>query len=208
MRPVRLLRLRAGEGIRAEVVEVQGRGVGGQEQRLGREGVQKTRRVDLGTGAARATNQGSIRWSYTLWERRRVDSHLRIANDGYLRAHLPRPRRRRLEQAVGAGREEDFAIRAEIYASTAPFVPFGAPRRLDLAEPILRRRRAVLAAVACDGGQAKGVDVAGREPDGEDGLGGVDGLGEEVGGEGKSADGVEHYIEPRLLSPGSDIIRS
>jgi len=40
--------------------------------------------------------------------------------------------------------------------------------------------------------QAKGLDVAGGETDGEDGLGWVDGLGEDVGAEGEAADVFEH----------------
>lgn len=46
--------------------------------------------------------------------------------------------------------------------------------------------------VGFDGGEAVGLDDAGGEADAEDGEGGVDCLGEDVGGEGKRADVVEH----------------
>ena len=45
--------------------------------------------------------------------------------------------------------------------------------------------------------------MAGGETDGENGLCGVDGMGEEVGCEGESADSVEHYIELRLFGLGA-----
>ncbi len=42
--------------------------------------------------------------------------------------------------------------------------------------------------------------MAGGETDGEDGLAGMDGLGEEVGREGKSANCVEHWSIIRGVS--------
>lgn len=45
--------------------------------------------------------------------------------------------------------------------------------------------------------------MAGGETDGEDGLRGVERLGEEVGCEGESADCIEHHIDLRLIGRGA-----
>lgn len=68
----------------------------------------------------------------------------------------------------------------------------GAPFRLDGAGARGNDAGVCVDVRILDGGQAEGLDVAAGEADGENGLGGVQSLGEELGGERERAEVLEH----------------
>jgi hypothetical protein len=133
--------------------------------------------------------------------------NVRVCDDD-LAPHLPRLGAGSLDDGVPAARVERRAVGAEAQRAAADLVPARAPLRRDL--PAAPRAAAVgeaaraapprrmLVVVDCAVGaqgvrQAQRVHVARGEADGEDGLGWVEGLREEVGGQREGADGFEHF---------------
>lgn len=99
-----------------------------------------------------------------------------------------------LHQTVRASRVQHFSVNAERQAPTAALVSPCPPHGVNMALAIARRRGRgiIIIAVALFKRQSEGLNVARSQTNRHDRLLGVDSLGEQVRGQRKRADRIEH----------------
>lgn len=169
---------RLGGGLGAQgpdVVDVQRRRVGCEDERLRREGVDERGGVDGVVGAGEGLSIHSNGASTCK------QAYVRVAGDGNLGRDLARGRVCYLDDAIGARRVQLGAVDAVGERPAAALVPARLPRRLYVAKAVLRgESRVIVAVVARACRQPVRLHVSRREAYGDNGRFRVDGLGKEI----------------------------